>query len=195
MLADILHFDVLVFNFINQDLSNAVFDFLLPLFRSKFFWIPLYILVSVFLILKLKKQSLGLILLFILTVFLTDKINSEIIKKSVCRPRPCNEISLKETVIKRVACGNGFSFASSHSANHFALAHLFSMVLVPLLSTKKSKRYLLSILTYLWAFSIAFAQVYVAVHYPLDVVVGAFFGIGLASLTYALYKMLIKRYL
>jgi undecaprenyl-diphosphatase len=149
----------------------------------------------VFLILKLKKQSVGMILLFVITVFLTDKINSELVKKSVARIRPCNEITISDTIIKRVECGNGFSFASSHAANHFALAQLFVLILVPLISTNKTKRYLLCVLFFFWAFSIAFAQVYVGVHYPSDIVVGALFGIALASLTYALFKILKKRLL
>jgi undecaprenyl-diphosphatase len=195
MLDNLLQFDILIFGLINQDLSNPFFDFLLPLFRSKFFWIPLYILVLGFLIFKLKKQSIGMILLFVITVFLTDKINSELIKKSVARTRPCNEIMLADAVIKRVECGNGFSFASSHAANHFALAQLFVLILFPLISTNKTKRYLLGVLSFFWAFSIAFAQVYVGVHYPSDVIVGALLGISLASLTYALFKILKKRVL
>jgi undecaprenyl-diphosphatase len=38
-------------------------------------------------------------------------------------------------------------------------------------------------LLFIWAFAIAYAQVYVGVHYPSDVLVGAFLGIvfGLAG--------------
>ena len=192
MLENLLQLDLSLFGFVNQSLANPMFDFLMPLFRSKFFWIPLYLLILVLLAIKLKWKSISLVILIVLTIFISDKISSELIKKTVCRVRPCNEITLSESLIKRVECGNGYSFTSTHAANHFAFAHIFTLILVPFLSSKKSNRRLYAILSYFWAFSIAFAQVYVGVHYPSDVMAGALLGLLLASLTYALYKTMIK---
>lgn len=189
MLDIILQFDTYLFGLVNQGLSNPVFDFLMPLIRGKFFWFPLYFFLLIFLFYKLKKKALALIVLVAFTVFLSDKLNSELIKKTVCRVRPCNEIKLSETIIKRVDCGNAFSFASSHAANHFALAYLFSMAVNLCISNRKYK-ILTTTLFFFWASSIAFAQVYVGVHYPIDVLLGALFGLSLSALTYQLYKLL-----
>ena len=68
-----------------------------------------------------------------------------------------------------VDCGTGFSFPSSHAANHFALA-LFFVVLFG----KTSKGSI--IVPLFWAFSISFAQIYVGVHFPVDVMSGACIG-------------------
>ena len=38
-------------------------------------------------------------------------------------------------------------------------------------------------LAYLWAFFISYAQIYVGVHYPLDVAGGAVLGVAVGSLT------------
>jgi undecaprenyl-diphosphatase len=62
------------------------------------------------------------------------------------------------------------SFTSSHAANHFGMA-------IFLYLTLKNDFGKWPLLFFLWAFSISFAQVYVGVHYPLDVTCGALIGI------------------
>jgi undecaprenyl-diphosphatase len=192
MLAGLIDFDFALFNLINQGFSNAVFDYILPLFRNKLFWLPLYILILGYLLYKLKLKAVQFIVLIVLTVFISDKVSSELIKKTVCRTRPCNESTLENKIILRVDCGNAYSFTSTHAANHFALAHLFFLIVTPLLTGRKSKKTIWGVVFYFWAFSIAFAQVYVGVHYPTDVLFGALVGLSLASLTFGLFKLLIK---
>ena len=63
-------------------------------------------------------------------------------------------------------CSGGFSFTSSHAANHFGLAMFLFISLTPLF-----KKY--TCLFFIWAGIISYAQVYVGVHYPLDVLAGA----------------------
>ncbi|MEM9260823.1 MAG: hypothetical protein AAGA62_14340, partial [Bacteroidota bacterium] len=41
--------DVELFNFLNQDLANPFFDAVLPVYREKTTWIPLYLLMVVLL--------------------------------------------------------------------------------------------------------------------------------------------------
>jgi undecaprenyl-diphosphatase len=67
-------------------------------------------------------------------------------------------------------CSSGFSFTSSHAANHIGIAMFMAITLKPYL---KNYRYLF----FLWAGIIAYAQIYVGVHYPLDIIVGAFIGV------------------
>jgi undecaprenyl-diphosphatase len=67
-------------------------------------------------------------------------------------------------------CPTNFSFTSSHATNHFSLAIFVFMTLQPLF-----KKY--SYLFFLWAGIICYAQVYVGVHYPLDVLAGALLGL------------------
>jgi undecaprenyl-diphosphatase len=77
-------------------------------------------------------------------------------------------------------CSGGFSFTSSHAANHFGLAMFIVMTLQPLL---KNYRYLFLF----WAAIISYAQVYVGVHFPLDVFAGAIIGISVGYLNSKLY--------
>jgi undecaprenyl-diphosphatase len=69
----------------------------------------------------------------------------------------------------RVKCGNAYSFTSSHATNHFAIATFLSLTL-----GKRFKKIKWPLLT--WAGMICLAQVYVGVHFPLDVFCGAILG-------------------
>ncbi len=166
--------DFALFQLINHHLGNPVFDFALPLFREKWFWAPLYLY-----ILAWAWQHLGSCraLLFVLGVCLSvgtaDFTSSSIVKKTVQRLRPCNDPQTRETVLLRVSCGSGYSFPSSHAVNHFA----FAVFVGSALGRRRLRDLLLA-----WAAAVAFAQVYVGVHYPLDIVGGALLGAALGYL-------------
>ncbi|MEN0050736.1 MAG: phosphatase PAP2 family protein [Bacteroidota bacterium] len=170
-LETILAFDEAFFSLINQDLANPFLDAIMPYWREKTTWIPLYIVILIVSYLQFSwKKALVFIFLLAGTVGIADQISSQWIKKSVQRSRPCNDPSVKDEVHLLVDCGSGYSFTSSHATNHFAIAFFIAFALF---STKRLWR----ILLFLWASIIAFGQVYVGVHYPLDVTAGALLGI------------------
>ncbi|MEZ4894734.1 MAG: phosphatase PAP2 family protein [Saprospiraceae bacterium] len=88
---------------------------------------------------------------FVLSVGISDFTSSSLIKKSVQRIRPCNDVEMVDRVVTRVSCGGGYSFTSSHASNHFAIAVFLITALG--LSGKWQQKALLA-----WAGSIAFAQ-------------------------------------
>ncbi len=165
---------------INQGLSNAFFDWLMPVLRNPYTWAPLYLFIIIFCIKNYGKKG-ALIILFVLITFgVADSLSSSVIKKSVKRVRPCNDIEFKEEVNVRVRCGSGYSFTSSHATNHFAMA-----VVLIVIFYRRWKHILW--LGLLWAGVISFAQIYVGVHYPFDIVCGALLGTlvgGLAGLVF-----------
>lgn len=180
-MTELLQFDQSLFYQINSVWTTEWLDFLMPYWRNKYFWIPLYIFLISFLWINFNKKGLFLVLFAILTIAISDTMSSQIIKKSVQRIRPCNDPLMKGFIDLKVKCGGGYSFTSSHATNHFALAFLL------ILTIGKKFRWLRWSL-FLWAFSIAYGQVYVGVHFPFDVFVGALLGILIGTLTATFYS-------
>jgi undecaprenyl-diphosphatase len=171
MMETLLHWDNLLFHWINYNWGNPVFDVIFPAIRNKFFWFPLYVLVISWIIFNHKARYALLILSFLgLSIFASDTISSRLIKSQVQRPRPCHVLYMNPQVVERVSCGSGFSFPSSHAANHFCMAAFIVSVF-----GKEMRRW--KNWWWVWASLISIAQVYVGIHYPLDIVGGALLGL------------------
>ncbi len=178
--------DITIFQLINDIWSNPVFDFLLPIWRERWTWVPLYLLLVIFILRQFKSRTgLTILLGLALTVGMSDFTSSTLIKKNVQRLRPCNDPAVRAIVIQRIPCGSGYSFTSSHAANHFAVAIYLSLFLARLAPWVRPA-------LILWAFLVAYAQVYVGVHYPGDILGGALLGGGLAWITGLLVRKKIK---
>lgn len=178
MVEILLHWDAAFFQFINSSLSNPILDALLPLFREKWFWMPVYLFVAAFALLNYKKRGWFIMLGLILSVGLADYTSSTLVKKNVQRLRPCNDPEMFQKLELKVPCGGGYSFTSSHAANHFAAAIFLIGVFGGLARWVRP-------VALLWAGLIGFAQVYVGVHYPGDILGGAALGAAIGWWTLA----------
>ena len=183
MIESIQQFDVELFLKIHRGLSNGFFDWLMPLMRNRFFWSPLYLFIVIFCIKQYKKQGYYIIGMVLFTFAMGDLIASRVVKPWVSRVRPCNDLSLTNDIIHRVPCGSGLSFPSAHATNHFAIA-------VFLICIFYSRWKPILPIGLLWAFIISFAQVYVGVHYPVDVTTGALLGITIGMICSKIFKKL-----
>jgi membrane-associated phospholipid phosphatase len=173
--------DRYIFYLINNKWSNSFFDDLMPLLRNSNIWLPLYLFLLVFALMNIKKSG-WFILLTLCTAALTDVLSSHIIKNHIFRLRPCQDPSLLGTIrVLATYCPQSSSFTSSHAANHFGLATFASVTLYPY-----AGKWIY--LTYVWAFLIIYAQLYVGVHYPIDVLGGALVGVMAGLLTSWIYQ-------
>jgi len=179
MLESLLTLDESLYMWVNGTLSNGLFDFILVPLRHKLFWIPLYLILIYHIIKNFQGCGWLVFVGIACTIGLSDFMSSKVVKKNVERMRPCH-VEYLEPVI-RVPCSNGFSFTSSHATNHFALGSFFFC----LFATAKWRW-----LFFLWAGIISFAQVYVGVHYPSDVICGAILGLAIGLSCFKLYKSL-----
>ncbi len=172
--------DASIFQWINSGWSNPVFDALMPWCREKWIWAPLYLFIATFSWINFGNRGWVLVIGLTMAAGLADFTSSSLIKKNVQRLRPCNDPELRATVVLRLDnCGSGYSFTSSHAANHFAAA----VFLIGFLGrwSRWAKPVLLG-----WAGLIALSQVYVGVHFPGDIffggILGALIGWALARL-------------
>ncbi len=187
LLETLLEFDYALFQLINQDWHTPFLDTILPYWREKTTWIPIYLFIITYALWKYRWQGLLMMVMLVATLGLADTMSSKVIKKNVERLRPCKNEELKSDVKLLVDCGSGYSFTSSHATNHFSIA-----IFLILLWGYKHKW--LPYALVFWATSIAFAQVYVGVHFPLDIVAGSLLGILIGYLGYQVYKFIQVRW-
>ncbi len=187
MLEYLIQFDQNLFFLINQGLANPFFDWLLPLLRSMYFWAPLYLFLIVFLILNYRKYGWMAVGFTLLTFALTDFVSAGIFKQYFMRLRPCNDPDILMYVRNIVGCGSGYSFVSSHATNHFGIAVFLGGFFQDKITWVKP-------VAILWAASISFAQIYVGVHYPLDILCGIILGILIGRFTFFSYNYCISRF-
>ncbi len=170
--------DTSLFFLINKGLQNSLFDSLMPFLtqRGLLLCLPFLVWAGV----KDQKNIIPYILLSIVAVGLADG-SGNILKHTFERVRPCRAL---EGVNLLVGCGKAFSMPSNHAANGFA----FALTFWPL------RRWVLTYACVFLASAVAFSRVYIGVHYPGDVIVGAAVGATAAALTLFLYRWLMKIY-
>ncbi len=177
IMNQLLTFDKYFFKVINNYWSNTFFDWLMPWLRNSEMWYPLYLFLILFIVINYKKTGWIWLLFALGTVILCDFVSSKIIKENIIRLRPCNEPDIASWVHVLVGYSpQSSSFTSSHATNHFGMAMFFYLTL-------KQRFDKWTILFFFWAFSISFAQVYVGVHYPIDIICGGLIGILIGYLS------------
>ncbi len=165
-----------LFILINNRLHNELFDLIMPFVRSPQLWIPFYIFMLLFVLINYNKNSWKWVLFFAILPMITDYISSGIIKEHIYRLRPCNDLQLSSQARFLLNYRpQSSSFTSSHATSHFALAAFF-------FNTLESKIGKWGYLFYIWALVICYAQIYVGVHYPVDVICGGLLGFTIGKL-------------
>lgn len=174
--------DQKLFLVLNSEWTNPFFDLVLPYFRDSVFWAPLYLFVITLIAVNYGKKGIWWSIAFICTVAVADMVSSRIFKEGFERLRPCQDPFFRDQVrLLLKHCSSAFSFTSSHAANHFGMATFASVTLYPTF-----KRWIY--FTYLWAFFISYAQIYVGVHYPIDILGGAGVGVLAGLLTASVFR-------
>ena len=161
--------DPIMYYLTKTTISIPIFALLIYLLAKKFgtkVWIPLVYI--------------------ILCVVCTDRITSGIMKPAFARLRPTHEPMIMEKVhTVNNHRGGKFGFASSHAANTFGVAILAFLLL------RENYRYMG--LLFLWAGLVSYTRIYLGVHYPGDILVGAVIGLICGVLLYRIYSIIDER--
>ncbi len=183
--------DTRLFDLINRSLANPFFDWLMPILSGnngvKNAFIVLAGVVGIALLCFGNRRLRLCVLLTTLIVATNDGLICNTLKHAVARPRPfvtlpearhfgeigkgyippqINEYGVDMSGKK----GSRNSMPSSHAANWFAATMIF------LIYYRRSLWFMLPM-----ALAVSFSRIYNGVHYPSDVLVGAFVGAGYAA--------------
>jgi len=165
----LIYWDHICWYYLNTQWHTPFLDSIIPFFRNQWFWTPLYLFLAIFIPLKFSKRGLVWCLLFILCFVISDQVSATLMKPYFHRLRPCHNPYLSSIIHQLVPCGGQYGFPSSHASNHFSVG-IFSAVTLGRLA-----KWVWPV-AILWALLVSFSQVYVGVHYPLDVTCGALLG-------------------
>jgi membrane-associated phospholipid phosphatase len=181
ILKPLLQFDYWLFHEINQVWINPFFDLVLPFMRQQEFWYFFYLFLLVFALLNFGIRGCLWSVSLIMTVIISDLLSSSLIKTLIFRYRPCSDPELADNIRVLVNyCPHNSSFTSSHACNHFAAAWFIFITL----NQTGSWRWIL----FIWASVICYAQVYVGVHFPLDIAGGVILGTIVGRVMSLFYK-------
>lgn len=154
--------DLAIFYFFNHTISTGFLDKFFSIITNVNNWYIAYLILLGILFFKGGRMGKIAALGIIILITVTDQTGYKLLKEFFARERPCNALS---DVLSPLGCAGGYSFPSNHALNNFAAAAFFSM-LYP--------NY--KIVLYVTASLIAISRVYLGLHYPSDIIVGAAIG-------------------
>jgi len=183
MLQELIAADKYIFLYLNSLGSDAWDNFWLFL-SHKLSALPLYMFLLIVSYKELKLKNLLVVLGCVIVLITVSDQLSQLFKYGLLRLRPCHDLEIMEQVrLVKNYCGGKYSYFSAHASNTFAIAIFFG------LSLRAFSRKVLALLL-VWASLVSYSRIYIGVHYPLDVISGAFIGSFLGWLFLKLYLFL-----
>lgn len=138
-------------------------------------WIPMYLLIIIFVIWRLGwKRGLVVIAAALLTFGFCDQF-SNIIKAATERLRPCNDPFMIENGLHILEKGGKYGFFSAHAANAFGLA---TSTFIGLRIDNRIRYKGYGAWMFTWAALVGVSRIFVGKHYLGDVLVGTLVGIA-----------------
>lgn len=163
-------------------IHTSFLDSFMMLFTGRFAWIPLYLVLFLFLIRRYGwKNAAGFLIVIAAIIAITDQTCATLIRPAVARLRPSNPDNPLSDMLVFVNGyrGGSYGFPSCHAANTFALAVFLTFL-------TRSRAIAATLFT--WAAANCFTRLYLGVHYPTDILVGALIGSAVAVFAYLAMK-------
>ena len=168
MFETLRQIDTSIFLYLNG-LRSPFLDFVMWWASNKFIWIPLYAGLLWLLIRQNGGRVWLLLMMIVLLVLISDQ-SANLAKFAFERFRPSNEPLLHGLVhTLRNYSGGDYGFYSGHASSSFAVA-----VFVISLAGRRYK-WLIPLMLF-YAIVVSYSRIYLGVHYPGDILIGAIAG-------------------
>ncbi len=165
--------------------SNALFDDVMVRLSNTWTWLLLLLTVT-FVVLKGRplREGLTIMLGIGLCILVADQLSSSLIKPWVGRLRPGHDPDVMFQV--RLIAGRGglYGFVSSHAANAFAVTTFCALLF---------RHRLTSVSLLLYATAVSISRVYLAKHFPSDIIAGGILGVSVGCVLYYLMRLLTSK--
>ena len=180
MIGLLENIDRKILYFINDSLSNPIFDLFFVTITNEDLWAIPVIIGIIILAFKGGNRARIAIGLTLIATGLSDLTVVEVIKPAIARLRPSH--TLGDTINILIGKGGKYGFVSAHAANIFCATTILSYFYD---QWKRSLFFL--------ALSVSISRVYVGVHYPGDVLFGGLYGYGMAWLFITIWVLIKMR--
>lgn len=180
IIESIKELDELLFLWLNSFRSSTL-DFIMWHFTKYTFWIPLFIILFYIIVKRFGKYSVLVFIMLGVLILINDQF-CNLSKYYFMRLRPTHEDAISNVVNTVNGYRGGlYSFYSGHASNTFAVVTFFSLIF------KNKPKYLFILL---WIFTVitVFSRIYLGVHYPGDIIVGATIGTLFGIVVYKAFK-------
>lgn len=184
---ELIHFDQQLLLTLNGSDSSYLDHFFLMVTKTGT-WIPL-LLVLLYVLLKNRpwREVVFFVIALALVIVIADRFSSGFCKPFFARFRPSHEPTLEGLVdIVDGYRGGLYGFISSHAANTFGAWAFIALYM---------RRRVASVTVFLWACLSSYSRIYLGLHYPGDILMGAFFGILTGACLYTLFLFACARWL
>ena len=165
----IIDIDSSIFLFFNG-MHNSFFDTFMSMFSGRYIWVAMYASMLYVMLRRFNNRQLLILAVAIaLTILAADQICASLLRPVFERLRPSNLLNpiSQYTHIVNDYRGGAYGFPSCHAANSFALATFTALMF-------RNRSYTLFI--FFWAVLNSYSRIYLGVHYPGDLIVGAAIG-------------------
>ncbi len=184
MIEQLIEWDKALFIWLNG-MHTPWLDPVMMFITQTLAWLPLYIFLLYLIVKDFGWKSWPILLGIAVTILLADQLTSGFMKPYFGRYRPSVEPSLQGLVhIVNGYTGGKYGFSSGHAANTFGTATFIYLLFRP---TKPWIRWM-----FLWAAIMTYTRIYLGVHYPTDILVGALVGMGCGFIGYRISLWLIR---
>ena len=176
--------DQKIFLFLNS-LHCPFMDNIMWQISGRFLWVPLYLAIIYFFIRERKRNVWVTLIAIAVMILLSDQL-ANLVKDTVQRFRPSHNPLITGLVnIVKDYRGGDYGFVSNHAANSFAAAAFVSMFFA---------RRWITIAMFSWAALVSYSRIYLGVHYPFDILGGAFLGYLIGIMMFRVERLVQQKY-